>query len=465
MKNELKKQKNNNIDNELNTSLETSFFRFYKSSVTWHFVQNTKFQNVKTENNPFSSFETDLLNYQNQKEPPFCTFFKVYNQNAKVIFPLVYDYISEGQSHTMKTDPERLELSIRLSVSHSSIVKSEKTIAHVTIAPAFDEYFSELDLIKLATLFGSKQEETNVFNQIRFKINDENKVLTPVELLKTIYGLEEKIESDDSSTTGIIQIEENDPKKELYFSFDSFLKLFQNSNRTSIKDDSLRQFSKTLCGIILGIFDFNRMDDEEIFDTIQPIVRKDTSFMVLCRGTLFKISKKDEIMESITDDIIVSPYLLIPNMVLTHNEFILLNLHKDINEILDQKTKSKLRKSEDCQMDARKILNEQYLHNLFQYPSEKDIVDNGNSQRGTSNLYDTIVKRLEELSELIEIKKTNKSTRSDAILNALLGFIAIVQLKGLFKETFDLTNSDKIFFSFTFLVVVVIFVLVWMKKK
>jgi hypothetical protein len=80
-------------------------------------------------------------------------------------------------------------------------------------------------------------------------------------------------------------------------------------------------------------------------------------------------------------------------------------------------------------------------------------------------LYGIILKRVEELSELIEIIKAKKSNLSDALINALLGFIAVMQLKGFFDEILNPKYSHLFTYSIAFLVAGTIFWLVWMKKK
>jgi hypothetical protein len=211
------------------------------------------------------------------------------------------------------------------------------------------------------------------------------------------------------------------------------------------------------------------MDNEEIFDTIQPIVQTDSSFMVLCRGTLLKISEEDEIMESLSNSVVVNPYLLVPSMVLAYNEFILREAKNEIDSALNPGKGKSYKELETSQRVVRKILNVQRLRDIFQYPSEKEIIETGNSQRGIISLYDNITKRLEELSELIEIKKTNKSNLSDAILNALLGFIAAIQLKGLFGEVLKEVCTESLIYIYTVIfattVAGAIFWLVWLKKK
>lgn len=471
MQKALEKQMNTDGDIELQHIPETSYYKFYKSSVTWHFVQENKYQIETSLNNPFSSFEKDLLNFHNQKlkEPPFNSVFKVLYQNAKIIFPAEYSYISEGRKHTKTTKTERIELEINLSISYTKIEISDKTIWHVTFTPKKNHYFTECDLIKLSTMFGSSQEQSTVKDNLKITIENENLIgIKPDELISRL-GFAEKDSRLENLQTGIIQIESIELDSIQKINFDDFFKIFRNKNKSEIENDSLKQFSKSLCGIILGIFDFNRMDDDEIFDTIQPIVQAESSFIVLCRGTLFKISEEDEIMESVSNHVVVSPYLLVPNMVLAYNEFILIQAKNEIDSSLKPGQNKSFKALEISQRNVRNILNVQYLSNIFQYPSEKEIVEFGNSQRGIINLYDLILKRLEELSELIDTKKANKANLSDAILNALLGFIAAIQLKGLLGELLREKFSDSaIYFSTAFFATTLagtIFWLIWMKKK
>ena len=471
MQKALEKLINTDGDIELQYIPETSFYKFCKSSVTWHFVQENKYQIETSLNNPFSSFEKDLLNFHNQKlkEPPFNSVFKVLFQNAKIIFPAEYSYTSEGRKHTKTTKTDRIELEINLSISYTKIEISDKTIWHVTFTPKKNHYFTECDLIKLSTMFGSSQEQSTVKDNLKITIENENLIgIKPDELISRL-GFAEKDSQLKNLQTGIIQIETSELDAIQKINFNDFFKIFRNKSKSEIENDSLKQFSKTLCGIILGIFDFNRMDYDEIFDTIQPIVQAESSFIVLCRGTLFKISEEDEIMESVSNHVVVSPYLLVPNMVLAYNEFILMQAKNEVDSSLKPGQNKSFKSLETSQRKVRNILNVQYLSNIFQYPSEKEIVEFGNSQRGIINLYDLILKRLEELSELIDTKKANKANLSDAILNALLGFIAAIQLKGLLGELLSNKYSDStIYLSTAFFATALagtIFWLIWLKKK
>src|SRR5690606_572517 len=193
----------------------------------------------------------------------------------------------------------------------------------------------------------------------RSKITNENENLIgikPDELISRL-GFAEKDSRMKNLQTGIIQIESIELDSIQKINFDDFFKIFRNKNKSEIENDSLKQFSKTLCGIILGIFDFNRMDYDEIFDTIQPIVQAASSFIVLCRGTLFKISEEDEIMESVSNHVVVSPYLLVPNMVLAYNEFILMQAKNEIDSSLKPGQNKSFKALEISQRNVRNILN------------------------------------------------------------------------------------------------------------
>ena len=217
-----------------------------------------------------------------------------------------------------------------------------------------------------------------------------------------------------------------------------------------------------MCGIILGIFDFDRMDEEEIYDTIIPIIPHNQSFVVLCRGNLLKLTRENDfIQEKMLSNIIVSPYVLISNMLLAYNEYIL----KTADTMLTQDYKnSKISSLEKLQLDVKNILNIQYLQNVFQYPSERNVVEYGSIQRGINYTYDMILKKIDMLSEEIGNRRSNKAIRSDAVLNALLACIAALQIKNMLLDFFDFDKNDIISGIIIIIFGVVIFLLVISKK-
>jgi hypothetical protein len=229
-------------------------------------------------------------------------------------------------------------------------------------------------------------------------------------------------------------------------------------------EGNIKSFAQVICGIILGIFDFERMDNEEIDDTIQHFLSSDSSFLVLCRGTFLKISKADELMDLVSDTIIINPYLLIPSAVLSHNEFILSEAKTMLDEALGKISKLKLHELEAIQTELNNKVNYQHLIDIFQYRSEQTIIEKGNQQRGLVNIHNNIALRLDELFKEIKVKQENRSNLSDAFLNAFLGLIAMVQLNSIFTALIPFKHNDLIFYSIEVLLAIIIFRLVRAKK-
>lgn len=409
--------------------LEQNHFEFSKASVTWHLIdEKTAIENPDQRiiSNYLDSFEADLLNFRNQKrtDKDFKSTFEG-NYSALLHLPRAYSYCSEGIKHYKITNAKRLAVPVNLSISKTFLNKSDLSLWHLTMTPAANCTLSENDLIKLVQSFGSNQENTVFSNPFALEINKKNgknHFLTAVE----------ELFKNQASQSGIIQIDPIHFFKEKA-KWTSFSNLFLNE-RSSIADNELKTIAKTLCGIILGIFDFERMNEDEIFDTIQPVASKNNSFVILCRGTLLKMSYDEEICNAVSNHVIVDPYLLIPNMVLTYNKLILTKTLDKINDVLKPEKKYKLDFLEKNQREIRNTLSVKIIHDVFQYPSEKEIIKTGEVQRGIISLNYEINKLLNDLSELILIKRGNKSINSDAIVSAFLAFISLFQLTGIITE-------------------------------
>jgi hypothetical protein len=458
--------------------IEIPSYKFYKSAVTYHLIEvnhagsdpvssvaTTESHNGNVHNCLyFNSFESDLLNFQNQKKPPFFSKLALQNQSVKLITPTEYSFNSEGNKYLLFS--ARTELSVNISISYTQLKYSDDRVWHLTIAPAANEFFTEYDLIKLTSFFGSSQEDSSVRHQLSFASTEFSGFSTPESLIPALLPdlVQRRL---IRMGTGIIQIDESNLKNLSADLMEKFFLTFRGGTRIEI-DKEIRNFSKALCGIILGIFDFDRMADQELFDTIQSVMADRTSMVVLCRGALLKLSKEsDEMMDAVSSHIIVNPYLLIPSMVLSYNEYILDAAKKNLNNTLRTSSAKKLEELEATHAHVNMAINFHCLQDIFQYQSEKEIIEKGNLQRGVTNTREFITKRLEELTKKIEIKRGNNSNKSDAFLNSILALIATVQLKSFF-ESFSLIDdkniSNYLFYSLCFAFSAIIFQIVLSKK-
>lgn len=452
---------------------ESNLYAFSKASVTWHFIEENP-ENLQTagetEMNYLASFEADMLNFRNQRktEKDFISTF-IGNSRATVNFPVEYTYCSEGIVHRKITNSERYKIEVKLSVNKTFVTSSKITLWHLSISPVAGSTFSENDLIKLAHNFGSIQEGTTSSRLFDIKVSKEEKDSDISEIVKRLFEIQNPLTTPITlAQSGIIQIDPVDifEKKEDWVSFINMML----AKKIPDEDLELNKFSKTLCGIILGIFDFERMNEDEIFDTIQPIVTKNASFVVLCRGTLFKLTYNEEICDAINNHIIVDPYLLIPDMVLIHNAFILNNALNKIDKILLPKKANdislwnkfigvrlpcfktddehKLVVLEKSQKEIRNALSFDIIYDVFQYPSEREIIKTGEIQRGIESLNNEITQRLNDLSELILVKRGNKTINSDASVAAFLAFITLLQFIEAFLDFKSFSFLLKVLFTF-----------------
>jgi len=411
--------------------LESNHYKYSNAAVTMHFIEeNSEWIGSQQDDkyNYLASFESDMLNFRNQilQKKDFISSYAG-NHKATLLFPQAYEYWSEGIRHYKITDSDRIKVPVILSVNKTFVEKSKITVWHLSITPDNNSTLTENDLIKLAHKFGSDQEKAKFYTDLSLEINNEKEPNEMVERVTKLFNSEKSHEK-----SGIIQIDSSqffNSKAEWLDFLDLFLK-----ERNAIENKDFKKISKTLCGIILGIFDFERMNEDEIFDTIQPVSTKSETLIISCRGTLLKIKYNEEVCNAINNHIIADPYLLVPNMVLIHNTHILNQIFKKISDTMDPRQKYKLDFLEKSQREIRNTLSVKLIHDVFQYPSEKEIIKTGEVQRGIISLNYEINKLLNDLSELILIKRGNKSINSDAIVSAFLAFISLFQLTGIITE-------------------------------
>ncbi|MBQ3260840.1 MAG: GNAT family N-acetyltransferase [Alistipes sp.] len=385
----------------------------------------------------FHSYETDLMNYSHQKNIPMGSSFHSRINNVSLVYPDVYHYESEGCLHRVCADKKRREVSVDISISCSYNKLTDDVIVHLTLCPSEGAWFTEHDLIKLTAIYGSIQERYISSSPLMLRVQGTDVVSFETFLCNYLIPADYK-----SFGTGITQLElqasrYRNEKLDINRFFDTF------DTKTMMKfDNTTESFSAILCGIILGIFDFKRMTDEEIHDTIRPMVCRDNSFVVMCRGNLVRLECAAE--REKVDHIIVSPYLLVPSSVLVFNELVL----QKGNEIADQKLSMPrcnggLSRAIE---ELKKMLYTDYLVDIFQYRSEKEIVEAGNSQRGLHRLFRQLEQSVELLVSRVNNQKSSRANFIDSVQSALLLCLTLTQIKGVFYVVLPENNPDLWFF-------------------
>lgn len=417
---------------------EHSYFQIYRASVVAHYIPK---EDGALTLHPdatcpvFNSYESDLMNYRHQKKEnrPFSTHHHSLIEDVCITFPPFYSYTSEGHSFYRITG--RTTVKADISVNYSFSKASDKVIAHVVLSPSEGSFFTEMDLIKIITLFGSNQEEPEFLGDISITVGEE-KFNGFSDLLNHVLGSG----TFSGTHTGISEIELSGAKDSegriLFNNFSEFRDQVLSGEGPEESD-----WNKALCGIILGIFDFERMNSPEIFDTVQPIVERGNTFQVLCRGHLCKLCYESDDQYERVENILISPYILIPSVALAYNEYV---MQKNASAIKQMESGSDSDSSFhrmiswtisekifhfDKALDRTKeSLSTEYLKEIFQYPSEQEILEYGQKQRGLDSMHSDLENLISLKENQLEDMKSKYAGSIDTIQNILLMILAIMQV-------------------------------------
>ena len=419
---------------------EQAVKNFEDAVVTYHYQFNPKKHKAPDICYNFNSFECDLMNYSCQIHRPFKTVFIGVFRNVKIRHADHYCYTSEGKTHYMTCVNPEIHADISISVTYPE--RSDSAIAHMSIKPAEGSSFTDLDLIKLITPFGSRQENYQTSAPVLFYPDESEVGLTDVQLLEKF-----------TKGTGFRMIPEGITQIAYSDGDDFFTRFIPKNGKSKIRiKDTLE--NKLLCGLILGIFDYKRMDAAEISDTVQPIVAKDDSFMVLCRGNLIKFEENAPEDEVIKTRLFVSPYILIPSAALALNGLVIGKSETLVDAAFNHSINpfsSKARRAET-------VLNNEYLEGLFQYPSEQDIVSTGRKQRNMDKRYRNLIER-------IDIIKAREKSSSDILIELILGILATFEILSVLNSLLDGEENLPFEAIIIIAVIIVIEIFRWIKAR
>lgn len=430
---------------ECHALAEQPQFGMSRFSLVYHFLLDRCHAPADTagEDPLFNSYECDLMNYslqQPERRPVRTRHVRLYRRII-LHLPRFYRYTSEGQDFYRIS--EHTDLPVTVSVNCTDNQTRNIGIAHLVITPDENSclVFNELDCIKLISAFGSIQEKFSVPNRSELGVEDaeSGEKWNTIEAFvsSNFNGIPCRVLRNGITELDIAGIRDGNGRQ-LFASFEEFRKSALNDREP---DES--PWNKAFCGLLLGIFDFMRMNSAEISDTIKPIAVRRDSFIVICRGHLMKV-KFDETSEDQTANILVSPYLLIPSAVLSINELVLDRNEKVSGRPLADRN-SYYRRSmllSERIRDVMTSLNTEYLQDIFHYRGEQEIMEEGTLQRGLSRRYEQLENRLDKERMLMEEYKTKDQLGADYFTNAMLAILALLQVTApFFDRTFWLVIS------------------------
>jgi hypothetical protein len=396
----------------------------------------------------FYSYETDLLSNHFQKRRPFQSKFddQIAVMDVCIHLPKQYAFLSEGKRHLRHTEREVVHAKLHLNRTQS--INGHTSTWSVVISNCSDDYFTELECIKLLNFFGSKQEDVQMIKEIEWSSSSVEKCLfrdfisqlVLIDPSKEIQILSGVMQTD----TAYIEFVDS----QISFDWSEFyldLKRYhegqelgeQQYERTYYNDQIFQNVNNIFCGFALGIFDFERMDFDEVTDTLIPRKVNENYLLLLNRGILLCACHDDDMFASALDSIGISPYLLIPNMVLVNNEFTLNRIDDAITNLHASKNNRgqiALNELRAVRADIDHWLNDNYLPNIFQYPSEKELYEFGTEHRGLLIYKSNLENNIQTLDDLKDELIANRQENSDLMMTLLLTLLSGVQFQEMFQS-------------------------------
>ncbi len=446
--------------------IEKPQIRMQKAAICVQFtMQDTNAQQSKICPD-FYSYETDLLSAHFQKRRPFESQFQdqLGVLPITIHFPEQYNYLSEGKRQQRVS--ARQQVNAHLHISRTRALNGNTSTWSVVLSTSGGNYLTEFECIKLLNFFGSKQEDVRMIAAIEFstpaiakcRFEEFVKQLLPIDTTEPIEILSGILQTD----TAFIDFEDSS----IQFDWSTFYlnlkrhndghELAEQYERTYYNDPTFQAINNIFCGFALGIFDFERMDFDEVTDTLIPRKANENYLLLLNRGILLCACHDDDMFASTLDSIGISPYLLIPNMVLVNNEFTLNRIDCAIeNSYRHQNSKGQIALNElrRVRTEIDHWLNDNYLPNIFQYPSEKDLYDFGTDHRGLLIYKSNLENNIQTLDDLKEELISNRQENSDLMMTILLTLLSGIQFQSMFESfvngDFILSWIWTIFFSLT----------------
>jgi hypothetical protein len=404
-------------------------FDFKRFSIVLHFVQKPG-EYVRNsvdgnELNPFDSFSEDMLAYEYasgrssraDSKPAIeseIVPLKAGQETVKLSMREAIEFEAEGERKTLPLPP-RLEDEYgarwlrRLAVKASrTIFPSDYAICHLAFVdppePGPDDFLDEYDVVVLSKLWQGG-EHSNVADNV-FVHQERGGQESPVgAFAKDIFrhqgraGLDVRIGTvqliTDSTSSDV-------DWNEIWKAVEEYVKPAGEDEL----DETLKKRVIALGGIVAGVLDFEEIDPTELADVFGPHKRDTTSLIGIHKGTLLYVVDSDRSYDVVAESIGVSPYLLLPQAVLLHNEALLdcaAKRAKNLDECAAKRAKGMERENdpaalENCFTSMRKDLSLQEP-NVFHYPRERWLFDEGERTRGLS------ARRMRLAEEALEIEK------------------------------------------------------------
>lgn len=470
----------------------------------------------------FNSFEKDLFSQKFVEDPPYYS-KQVDVQYASIKFNNIISFNSEGRAETIiLIDEDKkplsdflLEKKVKVFLNYTVFknkdraksVNNNYVVWELVISPI--DPFNEYEFIQIEKYFTGKQE--SFINDIKYIINmqacvdlfdfSEKLIGNNVSLRREVLAGTIQIDTsgltyikDSKAFTPLLTEEQNWTWSQIYQYYNSDSGAKKNKEGADKLEliysnyEDAKYILNTFCGIALGIFDFDRMSIEEVDDTLVPLRKTDSYFVILNKNSIVCFCDTNDIYaNALKYGIGINPYLIIPNAVLAYNSFLTLKVyektarlgamnlnHSDAPPSWYKQWARKLKRSlvGDSLTDKPNRLSElmeqkdhissflkNVIPNVYQYETERELYNYGMEKRGIVEKREDLEEYKKEVEEEIS-HLVNERANLLGKLSLILGIISLSQiyqffdiLKNLFSSPdAGLSKYISLFFTFVLLI-------------
>jgi GNAT superfamily N-acetyltransferase len=402
--------------------------------------------------NPFASFETDLFSfrYVPDRDP---------TNRAAVFWSEVVDVPAELSEVTLSL-PGKIEYTSEGNVVHLDLpgvldgegrrkrlfaVKASRTnfrnsdlsVLHLiftNVQPSRMEtgfgpselVLDEFDIIALSKLWQGG-EDWKARDEIRFRTSKrvEGNGMTVEDLVAQVFG-DELTHEARRVRLGTVQLIAKETTRGIPWTeiWDDVETLCGDDERKRPKHELNHHGPvKSLGGVVQGILDFREVDIAELEDVFAaPSV--DSDLVGMHKATVLCVIQSDRSYEASAKTIGISPYLLLPQAVLLHNEAVL-----DEGEGLVETSRGRhsAKQLEDAITKIRELLAN-YLPNVFHYPQEQELYKAGEVTRDLGFRQAHLKERLDDLEARWAKAVDARRSLAEDLRNSLLLVLALLPI-------------------------------------
>lgn len=422
----------------------------------------------KTSCRYLNSFEIDILNYRGIQSKPVISVCHTGLRpvDVEIHVPKRTEFRSEGNEHQWRST--RTSIPARLALSYTRFPSSGVRVWHVVFRPRSTNpeapdggAFTELDLIKLITLYDGAQEESNV----RHAIELSRPGLPAVPIDEFIFAETEGILVNATFSAGTVEIELSEAQAD---SSVDWAALFDAASRADPSElhDELEKYKASgpgrdrviaASGIVQGIFDYDRLEPSELCDVFRPVIHSSkTEWRSINCATLLDVSVGADLLGVTKATLGISPYLIIPHAVALHNEFVAAAAEAQTDRIADVEDLVRLSRAADA---AQRLLHRLIVPNVFLYASEHELLDRITEHRGAATLREVALRKLAELEGRLDRDKALSAARRSHWLAAFLSILSLGVLLDavtFYKEHLDDSRSLSLGVTLVLIAVIVL---------